>query len=166
MKIIIAVNYSRKTLHRRCLIGFWICLGFWIHQRSEKYRGSEYTRVANIPGLRIYFWFWIYQDSESTAVLDMPGLHRVLNMPDYDWIIPEYAWLCLNLSEWLCFTFTYCNLLSTGTIDRFLGKLKFDFFYSGWKHLIFFERIKICCWGQRGRRGRRLWILRNQWDTQ
>ena len=31
----IAVNYFRKTFHRRCLTWFWIYLGFWICQRSE-----------------------------------------------------------------------------------------------------------------------------------
>ena len=65
-EIIIAVNYFRKTPHRRILVGFWICLGFWICQRSE------YTGVLNIPGL------WICQGSEYAAsseyvrVLDIP----------------------------------------------------------------------------------------------
>ena len=35
----------------------------------------------------------------------MPGLHRVLNMPEYAWIIPGYAWLSLNVlkSVWMAF---------------------------------------------------------------
>ena len=71
-------------------------------------------------------------------------------------IMPEYAEIYLN---GFCFTFTHCNPLSIGTIDCFLGKQKFDFFYSTWKHLILFldwmflqERFKICCylWGPKG----------------
>ena len=42
-------------------------------------------------------WFWIYQFSEYTKALNMPGLHRVLNMP---LIILEYARLYLNKSEY------------------------------------------------------------------
>ena len=49
--------------------------------------------------------------------------------------MPDYAKIYLNS---FCFTFTHCNPLSTRTIDCFLEKLKFDFFYSGWKYLILF----------------------------
>ena len=59
-----------ETLHFRYLSGFWICLSFWICQ------SSEYTKVVN-----------------------MPGLHSVLNMPEYTGKIPEYAWLFLNMFE-------------------------------------------------------------------
>ena len=37
----------------------------------------------------------------------MPGLHRVLNMLEYAWIIPEYAWLCLNMTE---YAWIYINM--------------------------------------------------------
>ena len=82
MKIIIAVNYFRKTLHHRCLKSFWICLGFWICQRSE------YTGVLNMPVL------WICQGSGCTTVLNISGLHGSRNMPEYAWIILGYAWSC------------------------------------------------------------------------
>ena len=88
MNIITAVNYFHKTLHRRCLTGFWICVGFWICQPFE------YTGVLNTPGL------WICQSSEYasgseyvrvqgsgyTKVLNMPGIHRVLNIPKSVWM--------------------------------------------------------------------------------
>ena len=50
--------------------------------------GYEYALVLNMPE------FWIYQCS------DLSGLHRVLNMPEYAEIIPEYAWFSLNMSEY------------------------------------------------------------------
>ena len=61
-------------------------LAFWI------YGGCEYGGG-----------FWIYQGSESATFLSMPGLHMVLNMPEYAWIIPGCAWLCLNVpkSVWM-----------------------------------------------------------------
>ena len=36
----------------------------------------------------------------------MPRLHRILNMPEYTWKIPGYAWLCLNIPKtvWMVFT--------------------------------------------------------------
>ena len=91
-KVIIAASYFWKNLHRRCLTVFSI------------YQVSECTSALNTPG------FWIYHDSEYASgfkyakVLNMPGLHRALNMPEYAWIIPEYVWLCLNrcLYAWIC----------------------------------------------------------------
>ena len=87
-----------------------------VWQDSEYASDFEYARVLNIWGL------WIFQvceyarvlnmllilniiGSENTTVLNMPGLYRVLNMPEYAWIIPGYAWLCLNvpISEWFLF---------------------------------------------------------------
>ena len=60
-----------KILHHRYLIGFWICLEFWIRQfylgfckkqlithvwqGSEYSSGADYARALNIQG------FWIYQ---------------------------------------------------------------------------------------------------------
>ena len=54
----------------------------------------------------------VFQGSEYTRVLNMPELHRILNMPmessvlylydmrEYAWVIPEYVWLFLNKSEY------------------------------------------------------------------
>ena len=49
-KVIIAVTYFRKTLHRRCLTGFLI------YQGSEYASGFEYARILNM-----------------SQVLNMPG---------------------------------------------------------------------------------------------
>ena len=74
------LHYFHKMLYRRCLTGLWICLRSWIYQ------GFEYTRVLNMSG------FWIYQGSE------------------YPWIIPEYAWLYLNMPQ--------CSTLIRPSCDR------------------------------------------------
>ena len=38
-------------------------------------------------------------------VLNMSGKHRVLNMPEYAWIIPGYVWFYLNMPKfvWIAF---------------------------------------------------------------
>ena len=94
VKIIIDVNYFHKTLCKT----FWIGLIFWIGQCSE------YTEAQNKPGFWIRFWCWICQGSGYTTV-KMSGLHKVLKMPEYVWIIHGYAWLCLNKlkSVWMAF---------------------------------------------------------------
>ena len=111
---------------------------FWI------YRGSEYNRVVNVPGFWMCFWFRICQGSryasgsEYVRVMNMLLVQnmsrfcicygsiysRATQGSEHAWIIPEYAWLCLNVtkSAWMafCFTFTHCNPLSKGTKDCFL----------------------------------------------
>ena len=69
--------------------GFWICLWFWMCQNFEYTRLLSMPLVSNIPG------FWLWQCSEYV---------RVTQGSEYAWIIPEYAWLCLNISEcaWIC----------------------------------------------------------------
>ena len=54
-------------LSHKCLIGFWICLGF------SKCQSFGYICILNIPK------FWIYQNSDYARVLNIP---LVLNMPD------------------------------------------------------------------------------------
>ena len=98
MQIIIAVNYFRKTVHRRCLTGLWICLNFWKYQRSEYTGVLNMVLVLNMTGL------WMYHGS-------MPELHRVPNMPEYNWLCSyhvTYAFqnestlsICLNVKELL-----------------------------------------------------------------
>ena len=73
----------------------------------DVWQGSEYALVS---------------DFEYTRVLNLSGLHRVLNMPEcaqiifeHTWIcldnfwtylnMPKYVWICLNLPEWLLFYF-------------------------------------------------------------
>ena len=110
---------------RGSLTGFWICLGFWICQRSE------YMGILNIPGL------WICQGSEHASGLNMSGFWiyhgskyaRVTQGFEYAWIRLNNSWIWLIMPECpkifldgLCFTFTHCNSLSKGTVDCFLGK--------------------------------------------
>ena len=118
-KIIIVVNYFHKALHHKCLAVFWICLGFWIYQRSEytRVRGFWVYQDCEYAGFWTCFWFWICEDSGYTKVLNMHGtintnsninsfmkyakLHRVLIMAEYAWIILGYAWLCLNVPKYV-----------------------------------------------------------------
>ena len=88
--------------------------------------------------------FWTYHSLKCV---------RVTQGSKYAWIYlnnfsiclvkPECAYICLN---GFCFTLTHCNPLSKGTIDCFLGKKKFNFFYSNGKYLILFFvfRLNIC----------------------
>ena len=100
------LHYFRKTLCRRCLTGLWICLRSWIHQGSEYGSGFKYAIIAlHIP------LFWIYQGSECTRVLNMPGCllyqaseyARVLNIPEF-WICQgyEYTRVMNMLVFWIC----------------------------------------------------------------
>ena len=79
--------------------------GVVICQGSEYASFSEYVSVLGIP----------------CFCQDMSGLHRVLNMHEYDWIIPGYACMCLNVTGFY-FIFTHCNALSQGIKDCFLEK--------------------------------------------
>ena len=83
-------NYFQKQL--QLLINFAKC------SIIDVWQGSEYAFVFEF---------------EYSRVLNMPGLHMVLNMPEYaaEWFLnmPEYAkicvWMCLNLPQWLLFYF-------------------------------------------------------------
>ena len=45
--------------------------------------------------------FWLFQDSKYAQFLHMRGLHKILNMPQYDWIMPE--WTVLTMAGfWIC----------------------------------------------------------------
>ena len=83
--------YGAKYVWVLNMLGSWICLWFWICQ------GFEQARVLNKPG------FWIYQvseyasGSEFASVLNMSGLHRVLNMPE---CLIMSGWICLEMSEY------------------------------------------------------------------
>ena len=131
-KIIIAFNYSFKTLHLDSLRELWICeyvlglkyvrvlniAGKSICQGSEflwfkgmqLWKGSEYSRIPNISGscicegntsfwiclnraglwtipgqsltgFWICLWFLMWQGLEYGKIVNIWGLHRVLNMP-------------------------------------------------------------------------------------
>ena len=45
--------------------------------------------------------FWIFQDSKYARLLQMQALRKVLNMPEYGWIMPKYT--ILTMTEfWIC----------------------------------------------------------------
>ena len=75
--IVYIPGFIRKTLYNRCLTGFWIFLRFWIYQDS-KYEGLHkiLKKCCTIDP---------WQDSEYSSgseygrVLNMAGLHKVLN---------------------------------------------------------------------------------------
>ena len=88
---------------------FWVCLRFWIAQDFEYVSGFECakvldiaTRVLNMSLVLNMPGFWIYQSSEYARVTH--GSKYAGIIPEYAWIclnMPEYAWICLNLPEWL-----------------------------------------------------------------
>ena len=99
--------------------------GFWICQRSEYskvlnmtgfsiYEGSEYARVLKMSG------FWIFQGPLCSRVLNIPRLHRLLNVPEYLWITPEYARLCLNIPECWTLIQPYCDRSRKGCTFPYL----------------------------------------------
>ena len=99
-KIIVVVDYFRKILHRRCLTAFRI------------YQGSDY----------------IYH-SEHVRFLNLPVLHRLLNMSEYVWIItkyalcltmPKYGGICVNMykSTWMAFALHFRIVIPRSTWTR------------------------------------------------
>ena len=54
-----------------------ICKFSWIWQGSEYSSGCDYGRALDIPGF------------EYARFLRMQALHKVLNMPEYGWIMPH-----------------------------------------------------------------------------
>ena len=107
----------------------------------------------------------VWQGSEYAWASDFEYT-RVLNLPQYAWIIfehpwicpnmPKYVWVCLNLPKWLLFYFpivipclleyvvTYFNVFRKLQVivwrnkRLFLEETKFNFFHSSWKYLICF----------------------------
>ena len=63
--------------------------------------GPEYPSILNIPLVLHVPEFWIYQGSEYSSGFEYA---RVTQGSEYAWIIPEYAWLRLYMSEyaWIC----------------------------------------------------------------
>ena len=111
------------------MVGSWICIGmqlwkgfeysripsipgFCICKRSEGteqiciwqnnalWQGSEYAWSTFHRVLR----FYICHGLEYDMVVNMRGLHRMLNMSKYVLIMSQYAWICLNNAEydWIC----------------------------------------------------------------
>ena len=91
-KIIITFKNIDKVLSMPAVLniaGSWIWIWFWMCQSFGYTRGFNMPVVLNMPG------FWISQGFEYA---------RVTQGSEYAWIIPEYAWLCMDMSEyaWIC----------------------------------------------------------------
>ena len=65
--------------------------------------------------------FWIYLGSGYTTVLNMPGLHRVLKMPEYAWII--YLFILYLLFIYLFISFFNVDTFSSNTLLIKIAKL-------------------------------------------
>ena len=67
------------------------------------YKFSYVDRVLNMRRDAIMECFWIFLDSEYVRFLHMQGLHKVLNITEYGWIITYdriLFWICLvNVSQ-------------------------------------------------------------------
>ena len=57
----------------------------------------KYDSVLNMLRHAIMEEFWIFQDSEYAKFLHMQALRKVLNMPEYGWIMPDYS--VLNMPD-------------------------------------------------------------------
>ena len=53
------------------------------------FQDSEYAIIMKMRLDLHMMGFWIFQDSKYARVLNMPRLHRILN-------VLEYTWICLN----------------------------------------------------------------------
>ena len=87
-KIITVFTFFCKKLHFKSLRGFCMCRvlnmsDFWIFVNFRKY-----DRVLNICRDIIMDGFRISQDSEYVGFLHMQALHKILNMPEYGWMMP------------------------------------------------------------------------------
>ena len=91
-------NYFLLTMF---IVDVWPCRYLnkpWILNMSEFwiYRGSKYTRVLNMFLILNMLGFWMYHGSKYD---------RITQGFEYAWIIPRYAWLCLNVPKfvWVAF---------------------------------------------------------------
>ena len=103
--------------------------GFWIYQASEYARVLIMLLVLNTSR----------QSYGYNIALNIPGLHRGF---EYAWMIPAYAWLCLNVpkSAWMAFVLHLPIVISYLKKPQtvFLESKSLIFFYSNWKYLILF----------------------------
>ena len=131
-KTVIAFDYFPKTLHLKSLRGFWIYVWFYTNQ------GSEYCRIAKMPG------FWISRVRQGLAIfVNMTGFwicvgmqlqkgyeySRILNMPSF-FICKCYIrfWICLNMAE-----YSWINCSDYGKVLNMPGQS----FTGFWKCLRF-----------------------------
>ena len=87
-------------------------LGFWVFQDCEYARVlnfqsytvftyfCKYYMVLNMSRDRIMEGFWIFQYSKYARLLHMQALHKVPDMAEYGWIIPEEAILTMLSREY------------------------------------------------------------------
>ena len=121
--------------------------------------------------------FWIYNSFEYARVPYMAEYTSVI--PEYAWLwldMPQYLWICLNCLNDFCFTFPHCNPLPTWKRNYlfrrlcegcFLEETKFDFFLSSF-NIWFVSWFKLSIFinkdfdfavifGDWGGRGRQSW---------
>ena len=110
---------------------FWICrathglpvfvnmTGFWICVRMQSWKGSEHSRIPNMPGFCIckltqsfeYAWIWL-----NDAWINCSVYGRVLNMPNQSftgfWICSGYKYAEVwNLARlWIWKGYTGCRI--------------------------------------------------------
>ena len=105
-KIVIVINWFRKTLHCRCLTSFWIyqgseCGSCFEYARAQGliYQCTSMPLVLNIEGL-----FWIYEGSEYAIVThSFDHAWICLNIPN----MSEYAGISVNMSKSLWISFAW-----------------------------------------------------------
>ena len=69
----------------------------------------KYVRVLNLCLYIIKEVFWIFQDCKYVRFLNMQALHKVLDMPEYGWIMPYGRVLNMPGPRWQCFKLTYSS---------------------------------------------------------
>ena len=95
-KTVIAFDYFPETLHLKSLRGFWIYVWFYTNQ------GSQYCRIAKMPG------FWISRVTQGLAIfVNMTGFWICVGMQlqkgyEYASVTKdfEYVWIWLN-NSWI-----------------------------------------------------------------
>ena len=87
-------------IHLRCSVGFWICFDFRIYQSWEYIRVLKQARVTQGFEWDVLWQYSEYAlDSEYARVLNMLGLHKILNkIVHHRYFIG--LWVCFEL--WIC----------------------------------------------------------------
>ena len=76
---------------------------FWIWQSSEYGRVLKRRTLHTLLKMSWQSSEYIsgskYARTEYGRILNIQKVHKVLNLPQYDWIGLNSAWICLNMSE-------------------------------------------------------------------
>ena len=119
-------------LHLRYLTGFWICFNFRIYQSWEYIRVLKYARVTQGFEWHISWQHSEYAlDSEYARVLNMLGLHKILNKILHHRHFIE-LWICFKL--WICQYYT-------GLCRKRQQESKYAVSYKGFWIKYIFDRV-------------------------